>query len=304
MNVCTLLGKAIGGGWFLASTSDDPYTVRNQLVCECTTPCSYVAVRVVTDDASQRVPWNHMLTRGLNSAGLACTYAYVHEQGNEELPAQTWVARMLARVATVEDAVRFMETEVGRILSGNYLLCDAEGSAAAVEVSRTEVRIAPVQETSVVRANAWQILQQSAIDAWGAETAMHRASRAQLLLRETSGGVGRLLNATRDHIDDGSDGNRQYGISICNHGCREGTISAELLDSKGLSLWWTYGWPCGHARGYEKPARVPWGRFLGFGISKVRGSGEVTTLDGEITPLGIHLVEGVEDCISQVSPTG
>lgn len=263
-------------------------------MCECTTPYSYVAVRVVTNDPTQRVPWNRMLTRGLNGAGLAYTYAYVHEQGNEDLPAQTWVPRLLAGVATIEDAIQFMQTEVGRILSGNYLLCDAQGSAAAVEVGRVEIRVAPVQEASVARANAWRILQQSPIDAWGAQTATHRASRAQFLLRETSIGMDRLLNATRDHIDDGTDGNRQYGISICNHGRAEGTISAELLDSNGLRLWWTYGWPCGHGRGYEKPTRVPWGRFLGFGISKVRESGKVTTLDGEITPLGIQLVDGVE----------
>jgi len=294
MNVCTLLGKAIGGGWILASTSDDPYTVRNQLVCESTTPYCYLAVRVVTDDPTQGVPWDHMLTRGLNSAGLAYTYAYVHEQGNEQLPPQAWAPKILARVATVQGAIEFLQAEVGRILSGNYLFCDAQGSAAAVEVSRTEMRVAPVEEPSVVRANAWQILQQPATDAWGAETAMQRASRARLLLGDGTRDMSRLLDAMRDHIDDGADGNRQYGISICNHGRAEGTISAELLDSNGLRLWWTYGWPCGQVRGYERPARVPWGRFLAFEISKVRGSGEVTTLDGEITPLGIPLIEEVE----------
>ncbi len=300
MNVCTLLGQVIRGGWFLASTSDDPYTVRNQLVCDCADLYPYLAVRVMTNDPTQRVPWDQMLTRGLNGAGLAYTYAYVHEQGNDELPPQAWAPKILSRVATVENAIQFMQTLVGRILSGNYLFCDAQGSAAAVEVSRTEIRVAPVLESSVMRANVWRILQQSSIDAWGAETAMQRASRAQFLLRNASGDMSGLMNAMRDHIDDWADGKRRYGISICNHGREEGTISAELLDSKGLRLWSTYGWPCGHARGYERPIRVPWGRFIGFGITKIRMSGEVTTLDGDVTSLGIQLVEAVEDRISHI----
>lgn len=291
--MCTLLGRADAGAWILASTSDDPYTVQNQVVCECTSPYSYLAVRVVVDDAPHGVPWNHMLTRGLNAAGFAYTYAYVHEAGNEEGPVQAWAPKILAHCATVENAVEFMRASLGQILSGNYLLCDAGGNAAAVEVSRAQIQVAPVEEGRVACTNVWRFLPASPIHAWGADTAAQRADRARLLLRDGPAALSALLEMTRDHIDGGTDANRPYGISICNHGQQEGTISAELLDPRGLCLWWTYGWPCGEVRGYETPTRVPWGRFFGFNVANVQASGEVTTLDGKITPLGVQLIGGV-----------
>jgi hypothetical protein len=292
--VCTLLGCAVENAWLLASTSDDPYAVRNQLVCDGESPYGYVAVRVATEDPASPVPWNHMLTRGLNAAGLAYTYAYVHESGNEEGPPQTWAPEMLARCASVGEAVELMRVRLGRVLSGNYLLCDARGGAAAVEVSRTALRVTPAEGGRIVCTNAWKLLPMQVVDRWGAETAALRAARAHLLLRDSSATLHALFSATRDHSDGGADIARPYGASICNHGRQEGTISAEILDPRERRLWWTYGWPCGRARGYEASGRAPWGRFIAFGAATVRVGGEVTTLDGRITPLGVGLISAVE----------
>lgn len=295
--MCTLLGRAVGTAWLLASTSDDPYAVRNQLVCADASPYAYVAVRVVTEDSAARVPWNHMLTRGLNTAGLAYTYAYVHEPGNEEGPPQAWAPDVLARCATVGKAIETMQARLGQVLSGNYLLCDAHGSTAAVEVSRTHLRVAPAEGEQIVCTNMWRLLPMEVVDRWGAETAEHRAARAHLLLRDVPATLSAMFEATRDHSDGGADGGQPYGASICNHGRQEGTISAEILDPRGLRLWWTYGWPCGQARGYEGSDRVPWGRFVGFSVARVRTDGEVTTPDGRITSLGVRLISEVEDLV-------
>lgn len=69
--MCTLVGRVCDRGWILASTSEDPYTVRNQLVRGRGAPHAYVVVRVVTEDPDAPIPWNGMLTRGINAAGLA-----------------------------------------------------------------------------------------------------------------------------------------------------------------------------------------------------------------------------------------
>jgi hypothetical protein len=84
-----------------------------------------------------------------------------------------------------------------------------------------------------------------------------------------------------------ADAQRPYGISLCNHGQADGTISSEVIEPRAARLWWTYGWPCGAGRGYETLARVAWGRYVAFDVAKVTADGEVTRLDGQITPLGV-----------------
>ena len=293
--MCTLMGRGLGPGWVLASSSDDPYAVSNHLVCAGRVPHSYIAVRVVTEDPRSPVPWNQMLTRGVNAAGLAYTYAYVHEPGNERAPHQQWPEAMLAQCETVGHAIDLIQRLVGTVLSGNYLLADAAGDAAALEVSRTALRVTRNPEDKLVCTNVWTALEMAVSDQWGAETARERSARASSLLAGTPPDVHAIFDALRDHSDGGSDATRPYGVSICNHGRQEGTISGEVLDPRHRELWWTYGWPCGRARGYETSERVPWGRFVGFSVANVRVSGDVTTLDGRITALGVRLINEVED---------
>lgn len=292
--MCTLLGQNAAGSWILASTSDDPYVVRNQLVCARTSPHAYIAVRVVTSADDTSVPWNGMLTRGINAAGLAFTYAYVHQPGNEVFPPQRWNHDMLAHCTDVDGAITLIRESVGHVLSGNYLLADRAGNAAALEVSQTEVMVTSRNSGTLVCTNFWQQLSMTVEDKWGAETARHRSRRGSALLQSGDSEPAALFRATRDHIDAGGDAERDYGISICNHGRVEGTISGEILDPEEQRLWWTYGWPCGAYRGYETPGRVPWGRYVAFDVRRISEGGEVTTLDGQVTPLGIHLIGHVE----------
>ncbi len=293
--MCTLLGHVLGPAWVLASSSDDPYVVSNQLICTAGAPHSYIAVRVVTEDPDSPVPWNRMLTRGINAAGLAYTYAYVHEPGNEQAPPQRWPGALLAQCASVGHAIELMQRHVGTVLSGNYLLADAAGDAASLEVSRTALRVARNPRGKLVCTNVWATLEMVVSDRWGAETARDRSARANSLLNGAPRDIHAVFHAIRDHSDGGGDAQRPYGVSICNHGRQEGTISGEVLDPGHRVLWWTYGWPCGQARGYEISTRMPWGRFVGFSATKVQTGGEVTTLDGRVTALGVRLISEVED---------
>ncbi len=293
--MCTLLGRVLGPAWVIASSSDDPYVVSNQLVCAARAPYSYIGVRVLAADPGSPVPWNHMLTRGINAAGLAYTYAYVHEPGNEHAPEQRWPEAMLAQCESVEDAIAVIRRHLGAVLSGNYLLADAAGDAAALEVSRTALRVTRDPGGTLVCTNVWPTLEMAVSDRWGAETARDRSARVGCLLAEGPFDLPAIFHAMRDHSDGGGDAERPYGVSICNHGRREGTISGEVLDPRHRELWWTYGWPCGEPRGYEAPSRAPWGRYLAFGADRVRGDGPVTTLDGHLTSFGVRLLSRAED---------
>ena len=292
--MCTLLGKSRSGAALLVSNSDDPYAVRNQLVCARATPYAYVAVRVVTEDSEATVPWNGMLTRGINSAGLAYTYAYVHEPGNENAPPQRWPETLLAECADVAASIEFIQKRVGEVLSGNYLLADRSATVVAVEISQTRVSLRHPENGLLICTNQWDLLPMQAPDRWGAQTAGERFARGRALFEGDTANLSDGFRAARDHVDLGGDADRSYGISICNHGRDEGTISSEVADPTRSWLWWTYGWPCGAARGYEAPSRVPWGHYVAFDAGRVSVEGEVTTLDGLITPLGIGLLAAVE----------
>src|SRR5437660_1164118 len=111
--MCTLFARADRERrWVLASTSDDPYAVGNQLVCGNGGRYRYLAVRVAAGVPEADVPWDRMLTRGINAAGFAYTYAYVHEPGAEACPAQEWAQDMLAHCRTVEEAVVLIRAEL------------------------------------------------------------------------------------------------------------------------------------------------------------------------------------------------
>jgi hypothetical protein len=84
------------------------------------------------------------------------------------------------------------------------------------------------------------------------------------------------------------------GVSICNHGRADGTISSEVIEPREARLWWPYGWPCGVARGYEKLARVAWGRYVAFDVAKESADGGVTLFDSQITPPGVRPIGAVE----------
>jgi hypothetical protein len=138
--MCTLVGSASGTHWRLASNSDNPYTVKSQVVgvVDAAEPFVGAVVRCPGDEV---VAWDGMVTRGVNRAGFAFTYAYVPDEAaaperkDDKLPAQTWSHEMMATTTSTADALDFMRARLGSILSGNYLMADTTGEAVIAEVS-------------------------------------------------------------------------------------------------------------------------------------------------------------------------
>jgi hypothetical protein len=245
------------------------------------------------------MPFDGMLTRGLNASGLAFTYAYVEEDCVESMSPQRWGGELLSTCATAREALDWLAQRRGELLAGNYLIGDAEGTAMAVEVSARAVRPRAIDGGgALVCSNRWEEQRNPSRRVRGLATAQERYDRGCQLLATRPGSLAELLRLVRDHADPVGDAERDYGTSVCNHGRVEGTISAEAFDVRRRWLWYAFGWPCGERHGHEASERSPWGRFAAFAVDRIDPRDEdlclVTTDAGVVTALGMRLLVAIE----------
>lgn len=302
--MCTLVAKKGTAGWIVASNSDNPYSVQSQVVSGLGDRHTYIAVRVSagTADDANSVPWGDMLTRGVNSAGLAFTYAYVKTASGGEYGCQSWTEDLLGRQSDCAGAIRVIQDRRAEILPGNYLLADSDGDALIVEVSVDDVAIVQPVGDILGCTNVWEKLDTTVADRWRDETASDKRATNGRRLAVASHPADLARDVLADHDGAESDRLRGKGGSICNHGHLEGTISSEILEPSSGRLWFSFGWPCGRFIGHEIEQRRSWGRHFAFDARDVVASEELTTPDGMMTPAGASLVSDVRATIAQPTP--
>ncbi len=293
--MCTLVAKESGSGWILASNSDNPYTVQSRVLSVAGPGYTYLATSITMppDKNGAPVPWSDMLTRGVNSAGLAFTYAYVEPLAPHRWPRQQWTADLLAEEADCASAVDLMRRRREQIIPGNYLLADRRGEAVLVEVAPGGLALRTPTDGLLSCTNVWEELLDPTAKGWAADTASAERAAASHQLAEGSAPARLAQDVLTDHSGAADDDRRVKGSSICNHGRLEGTISSEVLEPEPGRLWWSFGWPCGGSHGHEAHRRQSWGRFLAFDIAGVTDSADLTTPHGELTAAGATLVTGV-----------
>jgi len=249
-------------------------------------PYSYLAVQV-DSSAGEPVPWDGMLTRGVNTAGLAFTYAYVSPSDGPTFLAQTWTADMLATAPNIESAARTIDLNVGKILPGNYLFVDSS-DAVLFEVTRDEVYRRVPRGGVLACTNAWEMSPDSAAVGWVDDTsATFRTERAWNLADKLS-----IRQALGDHMGNEFDSAKDRGSTLCNHGRTDGTISSEILEPSAGRLWFCHGWACGGRRGYEQSRLRPWGRYLPFSLENgIHTSAELVNTQGAVTADGVRLID-------------
>jgi hypothetical protein len=285
--MCFLAGAQGSRHWLLASNSDNPYATLNHLIAAAGEPHPYLAVRVVVPADQAPVPWAGMLTRGVNHAGLAFTYAFVLQQNMGDHPAQDWTAKMLATADSVEDALACIPPRSA--LPGNYFIADRAGDMAIAEVGNGRVHVHRPEGPRASCTNLWQRLDAQPEASWDAATwssVRHSRGHAAMGSLDTAR-VADLAEVLCDHQGE-TGGAHRRGESLCNHGREDGTISSEILDPAG-HLWFAHGAPCGTRRGHEQDWRTPWGRMVRFSVQPDR-EGALTTPAGDITALGVTLM--------------
>jgi hypothetical protein len=279
--MCTLIGKTSGcQPPFLASTSDDPYSTRNQVIAD-TGPTGLRFLAVVAHSLTGSVPWDGMITRGLNDAGLAFTYSFVEPattnygtRTKQTSPAD-FSYQLLTECSNTDEATKFLHGGVPSGCTGNYLLLDATGNLVVVEAATTVSRCFVAEQ--VVRTNTWTApsLPPLRPSIYSGQSSAHRAARAKQLLER--------IHAARDVaaiLSDHSGSGKQltYDLSICNHGSTDGTTSAEILIPAHRILLYTYGRPCG-----QNDSLPSWGHYREFSL-KEAANGQLTDLAGSVRP--------------------
>lgn len=298
--MCTLLAAQSTAGPVLASNSDNPYLVGSRVLASTEGVYPFIGTEVTTYRATETVPWDAVMTRGLNARGVAFTYSYVPASGSKsngpKKPVEQQETRdALGRAASAGELVALLQHRASRLNDGNYLIADTKGAVVVVTINghrSTRTTVEPGH--NVACTNSWFAGQEYDDDAWVAESFSAERLRQAAVVQSTPllevGDVRQALHSVLAQNDDQEDAGSQEARTVEAHGKDSGTISSEIIVPAEGTLWWCYGWPSGESRGYESFIRDSWGEYLPFQVSKVDHTGLLTTEDGTVTLYGTKVL--------------
>ncbi len=308
---CTLFGasgKATkDGNVYLASTSDNPYLPGPRKPVYLSIPKNgykFVHTPCIIEESPGKFV-DVGSDRGMNEKGFAWTRSWVvpnEPEAVNKTPAVEWFLKMGATVATVEEAIKYVQNNPKGVgTQGNYIFADAAGNMAVVEVGYRKVNVKKWTkgETGMaVRANRWRTDEMKPLDISEKENPVYyttsaiRERRATELLESSSGKVDveTMKRFLSDNVNREATATGAHGRSISSHGMTDGTVSAEVYDPAHRTFWYTYGWPDGDVKNI-KASHVgantnTWGTWLPFVLDQMTEEGFYTDRDGMITPIG------------------
>ncbi|MBI4640521.1 MAG: hypothetical protein HY731_07495 [Candidatus Tectomicrobia bacterium] len=304
----------------IGSNSDDPWTTRTHLLVASPGKLSkeasqklgldlpregyrFIGTQILTLPGFSDVAFSKMITRGLNEKGLAYTWGMVSPKSEPTyreafgIPYPQFGTLLLTQAATVEEAIDLFD-RFPRAVHGNFLLADASGTLALVEISTHTFHVETLTDDGVIgRSNHWISETMAEIGNAFDENASTkiRWRRAEQLLHEGQSKID--VHSLRKVLSD-HEGRETFGHSICQHGVEGngelrggGSVSSEIIEPTRLLFWYAYGWPCGetpHSPERQLYQDRSWGVYLPFSLSDLE-DGEYVTIDGRLTPLAIKM---------------
>jgi hypothetical protein len=297
--MCTLLALRSIDGPVVGSNSDNPYLVGSRAVASVDGALPFVGSEVLQHLADTTMPWNGMLTRGVNAAGVGFTYSALTGPAEENDTVDGAIdpdatRELLGAAATAAGFAEGLQQAAGRLLDGNYLVVDSDDVlVVTVERDRSWLRRPSVDDrvacTNVSFAEPDRTPEEFAIETRSFER-LAQATQGLAAVGSTvdeADAVRALATVLRS-----GDGGRGSTLpdTVESHGVDSGTISSELIAPHSRRFWWCYGWPSGEARGHETFARESWGRYVPFDVARVTRSGPLTTPDGFLTLYGTEVM--------------
>lgn len=297
--MCTLLALRSTDGPVVGSNSDNPYLVGSRAVASVDGALPFIGSEVLQHLADTTMPWNGMLTRGVNAAGVGFTYSALTgpvegNDGPDPAIDPDATRELLGAAMTAARFVEGVQEAAGRLPDGNYLVADADDVlVVTVEGVRTWVG-RPSVEDRVACTNVSFADPDRTPEEWAVETrSFERLAQATRGLAAVGPSLDEAdaVRALASVLRAGDDGRGStLPDTVESHGVDGGTISSELIAPRSRRFWWCYGWPSGEARGHETFARESWGRYVPFDVTRVTRSGPLTTPDGFLTLYGTDVM--------------
>jgi len=311
---CTLFGACGNytdtGRVLIASTSDNEYIrgPRKPVFLTCSTgkyriihtPCLLKSANgELTDEGSDR---------GLNSAGFCWTRSWAVTKdcipGYTDISAKEWFLDFGSSAGCVEEAIEIMERRSRPFgVNGNYIIGDAKGFLAAIEVGIQKFEVAtfftPQESGIITRVNRFETEIMKKLDDTKTRAAMYHETSA---LRQSR--VASLIEKYRivsidtiKKILSDQKGNKQmpgtlHGAGICSVGLTHGTVSSEIFDPTEKIFYYRHGFPCRipgnqnhQVYGYNVNSWTDW---LPLRIGKMFQEGAYSSWDGNLTQQGYN----------------
>lgn len=296
--MCTLLAAQSATGPILGSNSDNPYLIGSRVFASVDEKFPFIGSEVITHLATDPVPWDSVMTRGINARGVAFTYSYVpHTVRGRTVASQKVIDReatraLLGRAESSEDLADLIESRAGVLNDGNYLIADSGGLCVVMVNGDVATRVLPDSSGRVSCTNAWYSSAEPTDENWLQESfSRERLSQAAAIhgipVLDRSETLTELKAVLSVHDAAGAE---QEVLSVEAHGKESGTISSELMVPAALTFWWCYGWPSGIAHGHEENPRESWADYLAFDVRKVDHTGLLTTAGGNVTLYGTRVL--------------
>lgn len=296
--MCTLLAAQSATGPILGSNSDNPYLIGSRVFASVDEKHPFIGSEVITHLATNPVPWDSVMTRGINSHGVAFTYSYVpHTVGGRTVVSQKVIDRKATRVLlgqaeSSEELADLIESRASVLNDGNYLIADPGRLCVVMVNGDVATRVVPESGVHVSCTNGWFSSAEPTDKNWLQESfSWERLNQAASIHAIPVLGGSETLTKLKTVLSmNDAAGAEQVASSVEAHGKDSGTISSELMVPAALTFWWCYGWPSGIAHGHEENPRVSWADYLGFHVDAVDRSGLLTTASGNITLYGTRVL--------------
>lgn len=279
--MCTVMGKRDNNYYWLGSNSDNPWDTRTKICVNNKGKFKYIGTKLKCPNDD--LPWSNMMTRGVNEAGIAFTFAYVERDLQiplkEGIGFKEFGATILGQFSSLNDIEKFLKNEQINI-NGNFIFADDQGILLCCEFLPYEARFIWSQDLTIFRTNHFlemptpnnQEIHPSSTNRF---QSMLTALRKLKPVNDMKTSIHFLL---QNHELD--EENQQWGNSNCSHGVSGGTISSEIIDPKSRTIWYCYGAPCGSQNNLQS-----WGEYKPFTLSDY-DSGDITSYDGKIIQQG------------------
>ncbi|WP_404406399.1 carcinine hydrolase/isopenicillin-N N-acyltransferase family protein [Jeotgalibacillus malaysiensis] len=275
--MCTILGVYAETHYWLGSNSDNPWDTRTKICVNDEYKYKFIGTKLKCPNDD--LPWANMMTRGVNEAGIAFTFAFV--QRDLSIPLKDGIGfkefgkTILGQFSSLSEIEYFLKNQDVNI-SGNFIFADDKGSLLFGEILPYESKLTWKSSETVLRTNHFLELQTPNSQELHPSSTQRYQSMVTAMKKHTQSDNTSIYLRHLLQNHESAELDQEFGSSNCSHGQNSGTISSEIIDPENRTIWYCYGSPC-----HDTEKVQSWDTYIPFKLSDY-SSGDITDFEGEI----------------------